>query len=59
MVLDHRFYYDESLHLCADGTRGAAIAPLYEGLSRAREKLCLLVVDNPELFSQILAIREL
>ena len=97
MVLDRRFYYDESLRLCADGlradgtcadglradglcaegmradgmcadgmcadvmcaegTKGAAIPLLYEGLSRAREKLCLIVVENRELFSQILAIR--
>ncbi len=57
MVLDKRFYYDESLHLCADGTRGAAIPPLYEGLSRAREKLCLLITGNEPLFRQILAIR--
>ena len=57
MVLDKRFYYDESLHLCADGKKGAAIPPLYEGLSRAREKLCLLITGNETLFRQILAIR--
>ena len=57
MVLDKRFYYDESMHLCADGKKGAAIPPLYEGLSRAREKLCLLVTGNETLFRQILAIR--
>ena len=57
MVLDKRFYYDESMHLCADGKKGAAIPPLYEGLSRAREKLCLLITGNEALFRQILAIR--
>ena len=57
MVLDKRFYYDESMHLCADGKKGAAIPPLYEGLSRAREKLCLLITGNETLFRQILAIR--
>lgn len=57
MILDKRFYYDESLHLCADGRKGAAIPPLYEGLSRAREKLCLLITGNETLFRQILAIR--
>ena len=57
MILDRRFYYDESLHLCADGEKGAAIPPLYEGLSRAREKLCLLITENETLFRQILAIR--
>ena len=57
MILDKRFYYDDSLHLCADGKKGAAIPPLYEGLSRAREKLCLLITGNEKLFRQILAIR--
>ena len=57
MILDKRFYYDESMHLCADGRKGAAIPPLYEGLSRAREKLCLLITGNETLFRQILAIR--
>ena len=57
MILDDRFYYDDSLHLCADGSKGAAVPPLYEGLSRAREKLCLIIAGNPKLFSQILAIR--
>ena len=57
MILDRHFYYDESMHLCADGTGDAAIPPLYEGLSRAREKLCLIITGNPELFSQVLAIR--
>ena len=58
MVLDRRFYYDESLSLCARGKKEDAISPLYEGLSRAREKLCLLIVENSLLFGQVLAIRE-
>ncbi|MDO5133151.1 MAG: hypothetical protein Q4D81_09240 [Eubacteriales bacterium] len=57
MVMDRHFYYDDSLHLCADGVKGAAIWPLYEGLSRAREKLCLIITRNPALFSSVLAIR--
>lgn len=57
MILDDRFYYDDSLHLCAGGSKSAAVPTLYEGLSRAREKLCLIIVGNPKLFSQILAIR--
>ena len=57
MVLDSRFYYDENQRLCASGEQDAAIPPLYEGLSRAREKLCLVIVGNRELFSQVLAIR--
>ena len=57
MILDRHFYYDESLHLCADIDKGAAIPPLYEGLSRAREKLCLIITGNPRLFRQVLDIR--
>lgn len=57
MVLDRHFYYDDALHLRTDSGSGDAIPPLYEGLSRTREKLCLIIVGNRELFSQILAIR--
>ena len=57
MVLDSRFYYDETLRLCADSSADMALPLLYEGLSRAKEKLCLLVVGNKTLFEQLLAIR--
>ena len=57
MVMDRRFYYDDDLRLCARGEKEAAITPLYEGLSRAREKLCLVIVGNRELYSQVLSIR--
>ena len=57
MVMDRRFYYDDDLRLCARGEKEAAITPLYEGLSRARENLCLVIVGNRELYSQILSIR--
>ena len=30
----------------------------YQGVSRAREKLCILVIGNQELFSSILAIKK-
>lgn len=57
MVLDSRFYYDDNQRLCADDEKEAAIPPLYEGLSRTKEKLCLIVVGNKNLFSEVLAIR--
>lgn len=57
MVLDSRFYYDETLRLCADSPADMALPLLYEGLSRAKERLCLLVVGNKTLFEQLLAIR--
>ena len=57
MVLDSRFYYDETLRLCADSSADMALPLLYEGLSRAKERLCLLVVGNKTLCEQLLAIR--
>lgn len=57
MVMDRRFYYDENRQLCARGGSETAMSPLYEGLSRAREKLCLVISGNRKLFSQVLAIR--
>lgn len=57
MVLDSRFYYDETLRLCADSPADMGLPLLYEGLSRAKERLCLLVVGNKTLFEQLLAIR--
>lgn len=57
MVLDRSVHYDESLHLCAAPGDDRLIRLLYEGLSRTRENLCLVIEDNPELFKRILAIR--
>lgn len=59
VILDSRFYYDEDRHLRARGEfTEEALTLLYEGISRTREKLCLLVLENKELFAQILSIRE-
>ena len=57
MVIEGAFHYDESLHLRAADGDNAAIGLLYEGLSRTRERLCLVVVGNKKLYEQILAIR--
>ena len=59
VILDSRFYYDDEkrLHVrgeVAEETRNL----LYEGISRTREKLCLLIFENEEIFAEILAIRE-
>ena len=59
VTLDDRFYYDEDMHLRADGpSSGEAVNLLYEGISRTREKLCILVYHNERLFSDILRLRE-
>ena len=58
-ILDSRFYYDGDNHLCADGEVGTeSLKLLYEGISATREKLCLIVMDNEELFGKIIEIRE-
>lgn len=59
IIMDDRFYYDEDNHLRAMGDASEkAVSVLYEGISRAREKLCLLVLEDEHLFSRILAVRE-
>lgn len=55
VTLDRNYYYNESMHLCAKGKH--SLLPLYEGLSRTRERLCLLITGNEKLFSQILSLR--
>ncbi len=57
MILDESFYYDETLHLRSRKEEEEALRLLYEGLSRTRENLCLLVTGNRELFRRVLAIR--
>ena len=59
MILDSRFYYDEDQKLRAKGEKAEeAIRLLYEGASHTRERLCILVMGEEELFSLILSIRE-
>ena len=59
IILDGRFHYDEDKRLQAAGDLGEeALTLLYEVISRTREKLCLIVVGNEILLSQIMSIRE-
>ena len=59
IILDERFYYDGDNRLQARGDCGEeALTVLYEGISRTREKLCLLVEGNEELLSQVMSIRK-
>lgn len=57
MILDETYYYDDTMHLRVREKEEAALRLLYEGLSRTRERLCLLVTGNSPLFMRILAIR--
>lgn len=59
ILLDDRFYYDDDNRLQARGESGEeALTLLYEGISRTREKLCLLVAGDEKLLSQIMSIRK-
>ena len=62
MVMDQNFYYNP------DGKLRAFSHPnpdylytklLFQGLTRVREQLCILVVDNPKLFAGVLSILQL
>lgn len=58
MILDTRFYYDCDGHLRADGNMAQeALSLLYEGISRTRERLCLIVTENENLFDEVFRIR--
>ena len=60
MVLDQRFYYDEKGLLRSRGDKDPDdldVQRLYQGITRAREKLCLIISGNPQLFSAVLAMK--
>ena len=57
MVLDENFYYDEEQHLRCRKNEEEALRLLYEGLSRTRENLCLIVCEDKALFENILAMK--
>ena len=56
-VINEDYYYDDTLHLCVKNNEPESIRLLYEALSRTRERLCLIVAGNKELFLEILSIR--
>ena len=60
MVLDQRFYYDEKGLLRSRADKDPDdldVQRLYQGITRAREKLCLIRSGNPQLFSAGLAMK--
>ena len=60
LVMDSRFYYDSDKRLRCRG-EAAEEAPglLYEAISRTRERLCILVLEDEKLFDRILSVRTL
>ena len=57
IVMDDRYYYNDSFRLCVREDDESPIRILYEALSRTRESLCLIVTENEPLFSILLAIK--
>lgn len=60
MVLDDHFYYTDEGHLeTKEHPSGNYLFSklLYQGLSRAKIRLCLVVVDDPDLFKKVLGIK--
>ena len=60
IMMDENFKYSEEGKLMAKehpNPNYLFYKLLYQGLSRARKKLCILVIDNYLLFSQILKIK--
>ena len=60
MVLDDNFYYTDKGRLRAkEHPSGNYLFSklLYQGLSRAKLRLCLVIVDNPDLFKKVLGIK--
>lgn len=57
MILGQDCYYDESFRLSVSKETDTTIRLLYEGFSRTKEKISLIVLGNRKLFEQILSIR--
>ena len=54
-VLDENFCYDEQGHLSAkDGSR--SVQTLQRRISRVRRRMCVIVQNNPELFSVLISL---
>lgn len=59
MVLDDTFYYDDNGFLAAKEHPNPDylyIQLLFQGLTRVREKVALIVIDNPDVFEKILGL---
>lgn len=60
IIMDENFNYSSKGHLMTREhpyNNYLFYKLFYQGVSRAREKLCIVVVDNPELFGHILGIK--
>ena len=59
-VIDGKFRYNEYGGLVADvedNNDDILEKLLYQGVTRARDKLCIIVLDNKEVFEKLLEIK--
>ena len=59
-VIDGKFRYNEYGELVADvedNTDDILEKLLYQGVTRARDKLCIIVLDNKEVFEKLLEMK--
>ena len=59
MLMDSSFYYDEKGVLqCMPHPKPEYLYPIlfYQGVTRVREKLAIIVVNSPELFRNVVSI---
>ena len=57
--VDNSFYYSHDGLLRSDKCEGSSCLPeklLYQALTRVKEKLVMVIVDNPEFFSNVMSI---
>lgn len=60
MVMDAHFYYDGAGKLCSSDdpeNKLRYLELLFQGIARAREGLCLIIVDNLKLFEHVNSIK--
>lgn len=61
MYVDENFYYNEDGVLCSlrhPNPNYIYLKLLFQGLTRARFKICLIVWNNPDIMKQIMEIKE-
>lgn len=59
VVMDHRFFYDESRRLRTKPGHEQALSNLYQMVTRVVRALKIVVYDDPALYLTLLKIRAL
>ncbi len=60
MMINPSFYYDDEGYLCYaydnNNSNGEKVKNLFHGLSRAKKRIALLILDNDEMFSRLIEV---